>query len=106
MNKPMITKKMQRRLEKVRTKGYVIDMKTEEVREMLGIDGGVSILAFYMSSIGMTYDWKLKVWRRKKPVISPYHRSIMKLQQIKEKHKLDFDVKELFNAGRRAIDDL
>lgn len=102
----MITRKMQRRLEKVRAKGYVIDMKTEEVREMLGIDGGVPILAFYMSSIGMTYDWKLKVWRKKKPISSPYHRSITRLEAIKEKYGLDFDVKELFNGGRRVIEDL
>jgi hypothetical protein len=106
MNKPIITRKMQRRLEKVKKKGYVIDMKTDEVREMLGIEGGVPILGFYMSSIGMTYDWKQKVWRKKRPVSSPYHRSITKLQQIKEKYGLDFDVKELFNGGRRVIEDL
>lgn len=106
MNQPIITKKMQRKLSKVKAKGSVIDLKNDEVKEMLGIEGGVPILGFYMSSIGMTYDWKLKVWRKKKPVSSPYHRSIVKLQEIKERHGFDFEVKDLFNAGRRASDDL
>lgn len=106
MNKPIITKKMQRKLDKVKAKGSFIDLKNEDVRSMLGIEGGVPILGFYMSSIGMTYDWKLKAWRKKKPISSPYHRSIIKLQEIKDRHRLDFNVKELFNAGRRASDDL
>lgn len=78
------------KLRKLQRKGNVIDLTNEEVKHVLGLDLNIRTLYMYMQTIGMTYDYKLKVWRKVKPKESPRKRYVTKLQEIYKRLGLKF----------------